>query len=335
MAAWLGLLVGAGIAAWPLAARASALSSFDVCADAGEDVVVYVAFKAQGSRRIEVTDLPSGKVVKTFDNADGATQHWRGPEHTRRACYRITSQGVATSTGAGEWQFEDGSTVIAGSKNNFAAAAVIGAVLGAILSDLWPRFSPWPPPEATARRVIPRALVTGRAAGTWGEVADRFDSALDKAGYTDLSYYAVPDGFAIATRVERIESDGTSAPDTARWADVETQRQWTLETLLRELVGAPIGHYRTIVFVFSPDAFQLDGSRITEAQAERWRSGGVDRLPVSLRGLAYGAGFRCDALIYEFQKRDQAHPAVFVPGGLPAEIHLSRSRILDALGQLP
>jgi hypothetical protein len=321
----LWLLIGMGIAMRPVFAQAEDNTIVDVCADRGTHVVVEVQFREGNSTGAEVIEVPTQRVLKVFDKPSvlGAAQRWVGPKVDRQACYRVEGHGIAVTAFV--------------SSDHLVGAAVLGGISSEVIRLLrFPKFSPWPPPEPTSRRVIPRALVTGRTAvGTWGEVADRFDNALDRVGYTDLSYYAVPNGFAVATRVERIESDGAPAPETARWADVEEQRQWTLETLLRELVGAPIGHYRTIVFVFSPDAFQLSGERITEAQAEKWRTGGVDRLPASLRGIAYGNDFRCDALVYEFQKRDKGHPAVFIPGGLSAEIHLSRSRILEALGQLP
>jgi hypothetical protein len=202
-----------------------------------------------------------------------------------------------------------------------------------------PQFSPWPPPQASGREVIAAELVTGKGKSvTWGAVADRVGSALGKAGYRDLSHYAVPNGFAITTRVERIEVSGEPAAEPSRWVITEeplSMSTWTLEGVLRRLAGAPLGHYRVIVFVFSPDAFEITGTPITQTQADEWRRGGLNRLPAALRSLTYGADFRCDALVYEFEQLTESQAAQLVAGRLSGSTHLVRSRILDELKRLP
>ena len=194
-----------------------------------------------------------------------------------------------------------------------------------------PRFEPWPPPTPTSQDVIARALAVGRGAGTWGAVSDRFDAALQAAGYEDRAYYAVPGGFALATRIERIDRDGRALSEPSRWVGSRGEREWTLEAMLRELAGVPVGHYRTLVFVFSATPFQSSGAAVSEAMAERWRTGGLNRLPVGLRAMAYGQDFRCDVLVYEFQQRSTGESATFVKSGLPARRHLVASLILDKL----
>lgn len=202
-----------------------------------------------------------------------------------------------------------------------------------------PQFSPWPPPQASARHVIPIELVTGKGtSSTWGAVTDRFDNALGKVGYRDSSYYAVPNGFALATRVERMEIDGGPAPQPSRWVVEEgalSASTWTLEGVLRRLAGAPLGHYRAIVFVFSPDAFRISGTPVTQAQADEWRKGGLNRLPKGLRANAYTADFRCDVLVYEFEQQAENQPARLVAGRLSGETHLRKAKILDELRRAP
>ena len=195
-----------------------------------------------------------------------------------------------------------------------------------------PLFEPWPPPTPTSQDGIARALVVGNGASTWGTVSDHFDAALEAAGYEDRDYYAVPGGFALATRIERIDRDGRPLSVPTRWVGSRGEREWTLEAMLRELAGVPVGRYRTLVFVFSDTAFQSGDVAMSEAMAERWRSRGLNHLPAGLRTLAYGQDFNCDVLVYEFQQRAAGEPASFVQAGLPARRHLTASLILDKLG---
>lgn len=194
-----------------------------------------------------------------------------------------------------------------------------------------PAFAPWPPPTPTSQDTIARSLVLGTAAGSWGAVADRFDAALSAAGYEDRAYYAVPGGFALATRIERIDRDGRPLSEPTRWVGSSGRRAWTLEAVLRELAGVPVGHYRTLVFVFSDTPFRSRPAPVTEALAERWRMDGFNRLPAALRGTPYGEAFRCDVLVYEFEQGAAGQPARFVDAGLAARRHLEASRILARL----
>lgn len=198
-----------------------------------------------------------------------------------------------------------------------------------------PTFEPWPPPTPTSQDTIARALVVGDAATTWGAVSDRFDAALAAAGYEDRSYYAVPDGFALATRIERIDRDGHPLAEPTRWVGSGGHRAWTLEAVLRELAGVPVGRYRTLVFVFSATPFRSRPAPVSEEMAERWRADGLNRLPGGLRALPYGDDFRCDVLVYEFQQGAAGEPATFVEAGLSARRHLAASLILDRLETTP
>ena len=179
--------------------------------------------------------------------------------------------------------------------------------------------------------MLARALVVGDTAATWGAVSDRFDAALTAAGYDDRAYYAVPGGFALATRIERIDRSGRPLSEPTRWVGSRGRRAWTLEAVLRELAGVPVGHYRTLVFVFSDTAFQASNAAVSEAMAERWRTGGLNRLPAGLRAMPYGDDFRCDVLVYEFQQDNADGTATFIEAGLSVRQHLAASLILDKL----
>ena len=79
----------------------------------------------------------------------------------------------------------------------------------------------WPPPPASAYEVLPRQLLTrGNEKMTLEDVSTEIGNALSHCGYVERSFYDdVPNGFAIASRIEHINSDGSFAAD--RWA-IET-----------------------------------------------------------------------------------------------------------------
>jgi prepilin-type N-terminal cleavage/methylation domain-containing protein len=85
-------------------------------------------------------------------------------------------------------------------------------------AKLTPKF-PWPPPRASAFDIVPRDLLLGeKEAPLLGEVDVALDSAFRQAGYVEKSYYSVPSGFAIASRLEQINQDGTPKDAADRWS---------------------------------------------------------------------------------------------------------------------
>lgn len=77
---------------------------------------------------------------------------------------------------------------------------------------------PWPPPQASATEVIPRELLEAEGNPTLLKEIDRkITEALERNGYYESSYYAIPGGFALATKMEQIESDGKSMQGSQRW----------------------------------------------------------------------------------------------------------------------
>ncbi|MBV8774528.1 MAG: TonB family protein [Deltaproteobacteria bacterium] len=74
---------------------------------------------------------------------------------------------------------------------------------------------PWPPPKASARVVLPGRLFQESNQQLPLRAIDlKLSTALESAGYLERSYFAVPDGFALVTRLEQIDIDGTPKPVT-------------------------------------------------------------------------------------------------------------------------
>lgn len=195
-----------------------------------------------------------------------------------------------------------------------------------------PQF-PWPPPKPTTRGPLERSLLARGPRPTLGEVARHLEAALARVGYTERSYYAVPGGFALATRLEQITPDGTPRPDPLRWSTaLPEQPVFSLGDYLHALFAAPRGDYRVIVFVVTAQAFGTTARAPTHGQADAWLTGGLDRLPRALQSLPFGADFEASALVYQFRKDGHDDPAVALESGAAsADRQLARTGILAAL----
>jgi hypothetical protein len=143
----------------------------------------------------------------------------------------------------------------------------------------------------------------------------------------------VPGGFALATRLEQIDSDGTPKRDPQRWSSaMPEQPVASLGDYLRVLFSAPSGDYRVIVFVVSNRTFATGGAAATNAQAQAWVGGGAEHLPLTVRRQRLDGDTHASALIYQFRKRGVSDPAVTLQSSdAPASRQLERTGITAAL----
>jgi hypothetical protein len=197
-----------------------------------------------------------------------------------------------------------------------------------------PKF-PWPPPQASATVIIPSDFVRKPTSATIliSDVVQKFKVAFDLCGYVEKSYYAVPDGFAIVTRLEQINHDGTPKKGKSRWAmEIQPVRNFSLEEYLRALFLARAGYYRIIVFIFTPHPFSQSDAIIKPDEAKVWLSGGLNVLPHSISEKEYLQEYVCTALIYEFEQHNaEKRPEIKIPGRLTGETHLMKANLWQAL----
>ena len=195
-----------------------------------------------------------------------------------------------------------------------------------------PEF-PWPPPKASASATISRELLLGdKEHPELGDAVAALDLAFGKAGYGERSYYSVPDGFAMASRIEQINQDGTAKEPADRWSlEVPPMRKFSFSAYLTALFRARPGYYRVIVFVVTSKPFSQSNAKVTSEEAELWISSGLNALPEDIARGKYTSAHKCTALIYEF-KRMETQPAKFVdPSEITGQIHLEKSGLLAAL----
>jgi hypothetical protein len=201
-----------------------------------------------------------------------------------------------------------------------------------------PEF-PLPPPEPSAMEVIPRRFLAPASAGpqTLGDIDKRLETALDECGYFDLRYFQVSEGFAVATRIEKINEDGTPKEGPERWNDDPGPlRSVSFWKYLRALIMARPGHFRIIVFVVTPLTIRDTGPPVDHEEAEIWIRDGGDRLPSSIGQKEYTSEHKCTALIYEFEKPNPGEQGEQrVPGLLQGKPHLMAAGLWNVLENQP
>ncbi len=192
---------------------------------------------------------------------------------------------------------------------------------------------PWPPERPSSRmRVDKKWLVTDTGVLTLGDIEARLTDALTAAGYYEQSFYAVPGGFALVTRLEGIDKDGKPLSDDLRYMLPYDEKPFSLTEFVGGLFFAPEGYYRFVTFVISDKPFMTSKEGLSEMDAVARLQEGASDLPSSIQDMAFGDKYNIDALIYEYRKPSgQASPELLRPGRLPPQTHMTNSGISNAL----
>jgi hypothetical protein len=197
----------------------------------------------------------------------------------------------------------------------------------------FPEF-PWPAPrpsEAPLKLPHDRIVASLGADKSLYGVGQHLTAAINSAGYAEYTFYAVPDGFALVSRLERIEADGRPSPNGFRYIQ-PGQEPFSLTSYLSGLFVAPVGRYRQIVFVVTDVPVIATAPALTQGRAGQLLREGADRLPTNFRQMPFTADHDVTALIYEFQKTGQVGNMQQMEGGpLSARDHLTRSGLYAAI----
>ena len=194
---------------------------------------------------------------------------------------------------------------------------------------------PWPPPEASASMKIPSHFLDNATTPTsLAQVAKRLEGAFTQTGYAERSYYSVPGGFALVSRMEQFNPDGSSKNPPDRWAVKMTPPEvFSLSSYMKALFTAQKGYFRIISFVVTSEPFvQQAESVVTQEEAQQWLSGGTQILPPALGKMAYSERHYCVALVYEFEQSSRNHEPKFKRlSRLPGFEHLKQARLWGTL----
>lgn len=205
----------------------------------------------------------------------------------------------------------------------------------ALTSDttIWlPTLLPWPPPTPSTKVVLSSVETPpwNRRFRTLGDVDETIERALRRAGYSDRSYYGVPEGFAIVTPLEQTRANGRPLKGDARWSvAVSGMKAFSVEEYLRALFTAPVGFYRVLAFVTTSEAFAPTGGLARLSTVERWAREGHTHLPAAARSVPFSEDHRLTVLVYEFvKKRSSDLPFTLVPGRHDGTRHLEVSGLV-------
>jgi hypothetical protein len=197
-----------------------------------------------------------------------------------------------------------------------------------------PHF-PWPPPKASASVKIPRELfVKPNQKMTLSQVGQEFESAMNKAGYTSLSYFYVPSGFAIVSQLEQINPDGTPKKKE-RWSVQYQQSEINdFASYIKALFIAMPGYFRVIAFIFTTQPYKQTNKEMPKDTAASLIHAGLDNLPPKIEAVPYSENFKCNALIYEFEQKSINSKAVLKdPSSVNGKEHLVKAKIWGELAK--
>ena len=195
-----------------------------------------------------------------------------------------------------------------------------------------PQF-PFPPPLASAFDEIPRELLVDRKTHPKLKDVDvALSSAFAKCGYGEKSFKAVPDGFALASRLEQINADGSFGAN--RWS-LETApiRSFSITSYLSALFRARAGHFRVVVFVVTNHPFNQTDAKVSSDQATSWVKKGLNQLPKKIGDRDYTDDYTCMALIYEFETLGGGQSRFVEPSEITGRTHLEKSGLMAALAR--
>ena len=184
----------------------------------------------------------------------------------------------------------------------------------------------WPPPQASTDCVLPQEMLSGVT--TLGAADAKLTYALATCGYAEKSYFTVPGGFALVTRMEQFNDDGTCKPDNDRWNVSLKPSSFDLSDYFRALFWGRKGKYRIIVFIVTDQVFTEAETGASPATARQWLRTGAKYLPPSIAGQPFSVGHRCTALVYEFElKETLTEPRFISPATKPGLEHIQKSGI--------
>lgn len=156
---------------------------------------------------------------------------------------------------------------------------------------------------------------------------------MASVGHDEVGYYYVPGGFALTTRLERMDDDGAPVL-TDRWilSVARPDVSWSLIGYIQALTTATVGHFRVLTFVVTDQPFSPSDEPADTATIREWAVLGENVLPREVREQPFGDGVEVTALVYEMSKtRGARDVVVHVPGHLLAAQHLRKLGVVAAL----
>jgi hypothetical protein len=180
---------------------------------------------------------------------------------------------------------------------------------------------PWQPPRPSAR--IELTLFDGPQYTTLGRIADGLADAARVAGLANVTYFSVPEGFAILLRPERIDAELN--PLVPRHDSDEAGPLEGLFSFLSGFFASTIDR-RQFAFIVTNRTIEANANLVayTPSQLVAAFGRGAERLPDPVRLRPRPAGCKVTAMVYYFRSElpDDRLNQKF---GSVAKTHLARA----------
>lgn len=176
-----------------------------------------------------------------------------------------------------------------------------------------------------------------RSGATLGGVAFKLGNALNRAGYAEWGFYCVRGGFALVTKLEKINaSTKVPLPGPARWQTgaaplVDWRDGVSLAGIIEALRSRDAGRYRMLIFYVTSRQVTPTSTEPTAAFGTVLIREATDELPTALHFRPYTASHRVRVVIYEFRRPSVAATPSLVNETLPARAHLEAAGIWGRL----
>ncbi len=155
------------------------------------------------------------------------------------------------------------------------------------------------------------------------QTADILEHALHANGYDELSYFNIERGFALLTRIEMINSDGTSIYNSERFSINEKASMD-----LKDMISPRAGVFRLFGFIVTDVSFQPQLGETDFKKLNALTRLGYNVLP---NDGPTNDNYTCTVVVYEFAADKPNVPLKLRDARLNAKVHLEKSKILSLL----
>ena len=190
---------------------------------------------------------------------------------------------------------------------------------------------PFPAPKCSADADVDAYFKTCK---TLGDAEQKIRQALDATGFYSRKYFQVPGGFAVVTRMEQFNKDGSSKSEANRWKTRPVRDEtFSISGYLSSFFTTEPGYFRLFAFIVTDVVVTTDQKRLlSREEATNWLNEGACRLPEAISSKPFGKNTGVTALVYEFRVPESNRQPVFAqPSDLDGITHLNKSRLLDGL----
>lgn len=184
---------------------------------------------------------------------------------------------------------------------------------------------PFPPPKGYTQTVLDKSLFT--KSKTLEDVSRVILKAIKQCGYDARSFYEIPHGFALVTKVEEMKDDGSSVLDNERFSI-----NHSVNMKFWDFFSPRKGYFRVFAFLVTDVPFKPTNEVVDQKTVENWVDMGWNTLPESIGSKLYTPSYNCTVIVYEFRAPNVNTALQLVsPPRLSAVVHLNKSKLAQFL----